>query len=71
LDIVGLTKQKVMAEIEEEVKEEVKEPKKLEDIIKRYGDSQNEMMHVLVNIFVKLETLEKKRDSPILNKLLN
>jgi hypothetical protein len=60
-----------MAEIEEEVKEEVKEPKKLEDIIKRYGDSQNEMMHVLVNIFVKLETLEKKLDSPILNKLLN
>lgn len=57
-----------MTEIEE-VKEE-KEPKKLEDILKRYGESQKELMEVLVTLFVRLETAEKKLASPLLSKLL-
>ena len=49
-------------EVEEEV-QEVQEPKKIDDIIKRYLESQKELMEMLVDIFIKL-------NSPLLKKLL-
>lgn len=58
-----------MTEIEE-VDVEKQEPKMLEDILKRYGESQKEIMDVLVTLFVRLETAEKKLASPLLAKLI-
>lgn len=59
-------------EIIEEVVDqpETPEPKKLEDILKRYGESQKEMMEVLIAMFVRLEAAEKKLANPLLAKLL-
>ena len=55
---------------EEEPKPEVKEPKELKDILERYGASQTELIEVLVTLFVKMDAVEKKLDSPLLKKLL-
>lgn len=47
-----------IAEVEEE-----NAPKKIDDIIKRYMESQKELMEMLVDIFVRL-------NNPLLKKLL-
>jgi hypothetical protein len=62
-----------MGDIEEikEVKEEQKEVKKLDDILKRYAESQNEIMGVLAALLVRLEVVEKKLSNPILTKLID
>jgi adenylosuccinate synthase len=39
------------------------EPKKIDDIMKRYMESQKELMEMLTDIFIKL-------NSPLLKKLL-
>jgi archaellum component FlaC len=60
-----------MSEIEEVEKvEEEKKPKDLKDIMERYGAAQNELIEVLVTMFVKLDTVEKKLSNPLLSKLL-
>ena len=59
-----------MGEIKE-VEEKKEEPKMLEDIVKRYLESQKELMDVMVTLFVKMDVAEKKLASPLLNKLLD
>lgn len=43
--------------------EEVQEPKKIDDIMKRYMESQKELMEMLADIFIRL-------NNPLLKKLL-
>jgi len=49
-----------MGEIEE-VKEQVQEqePKKVEDIIKRYMESQQELMEMITTLFIRLNKFKE------------
>ena len=71
----SFTNKNIMSSIEElkEVVEEVEEkkPKDLKDIMDRYGASQGELMEVVVAMFLKLDTIEKKLATPLLAKLLS
>ena len=41
--------------------EEVKEPKKLEDILKRFLESQSEVVELFIELFKRLEKPEIKK----------
>lgn len=45
-----------MGEIEEVVEQQ--EPKKVEDIIKRYIESQNELMEMIATLFIRLNKIK-------------
>jgi hypothetical protein len=60
-----------LKEVVEEEKVEEQKPKDLKDIMDRYGASQSELMEVVVTMFLKLDTIEKKLATPLLAKLLS
>jgi uncharacterized protein YpbB len=45
--------------VEDEPVEPVQEPKKVEDIIKRYLDSQQELMEMITTLFIRLQKLKE------------
>jgi uncharacterized protein YpbB len=45
--------------IEDESVEPVPEPKKIDDIIKRYLESQQELMEMITTLFIRLQKLKE------------